>query len=402
MITFEDVQTAAGRLSGQIENTPFLPSQTLSELTGAQVWLKFENLQFTGSFKQRGALNKLLCLSAEERSRGVIAVSAGNHAQGVAYHAAQLGIPATVVMPLTTPAVKANRTRAFGARVILSGETFQDAVDLVPALIKAQGLTLVHPYDDPHVIAGQGTVGLEMITAQPQLDALLIAVGGGGLISGCAVAVKHTRPDIEIVGVQSELYASMAQVTGRGPPGVRGGASIAEGIAVREPGWLTREYVRRWVDDFVVVREQRIEEAVALLLQIEKTLCEGAGAAGLAALLSSPGRFEGKRVGLILSGGNIDNRLLVAILQRQLVREGRLLHVRVVLPDQAGSLGRACSEIGQLGGNINAVLHDRTYVPIDAKSARVEFEIEVTEAPVGERILARLNELALSAEMIGQ
>ncbi|MBU6187960.1 MAG: threonine ammonia-lyase [Betaproteobacteria bacterium] len=396
LITFADINAAAERIAGQVDRTPFLRSATLSEVTGADLWLKFENLQFTASFKQRGALNRLLGLTEDERARGVIAVSAGNHAQGIAYHAGKLGIPATIVMPTSTPAIKANRTRDFGAEVILTGRDFAEATAAIPALVEERGLTLIHPYDDDVVIAGQGTVGLEMLTDQPDLDVLVVAIGGGGLISGISVAARGLAPGIEIVGVQSERFPGMAHHFGHWPEPARPGVSIAEGIAVIEPGQRTRDYVGTHVDRIEVVSEALIENAIALLLQIEKTLVEGAGAAGLAAVLAQPERYRGRKVGLVLCGGNIDNRLLTAILQRQLAREGRLIRLRADLSDQAGALALVCAEIGALSGNINAVTHDRAFGEIAARSARVEFEIEVPEPEAAERILARLGELGLN------
>ena len=395
MITLGDVERAAQRIEGQVVRTPFLPSTTLSEITGANIWLKFENLQYTGSFKQRGALNKLLSLSPAERARGVIAVSAGNHAQGVAYHASQLGIPATIVMPLSTPAVKVTRTRAFGAEVILEGESLQQAAIAMQRIIEQRGLTLVHPYDDAAIIAGQGTVALEMLDTGQHMDAVVVSIGGGGLIAGMAVAFQGRDRSTEVVGVQSDRYPTMAKAVGQWSGGVPGGASMAEGIAVQDPGTLTLKVVRELVAHICVVPEARIEQAVALLLQIEKTLCEGAGAAGLAAVLAEPERFNGRRVGLVLCGGNIDNRLLVTILQRQLVREGRLLRFTVGLADRAGALGVLCTEIGKLGGNINTVTHDRTFLAADAKSVQVELEVEVVDAESGSRILSHLQSLGL-------
>ena len=398
LLKLADIEAAASAICGRIDNSPFLLSETLSELTGAQLWLKFENLQFTGSFKQRGALNKLLSLNAEQRARGVIAVSAGNHAQGVAYHAGQLKIPATIIMPVGTPAVKAQRTAQFGAEVVFAGADFAEASAALPAIMQARGLTLVHPFDDDLVIAGQGTVGLEMLREQPDLDVIVVSVGGGGLISGVAVAARAISPQTEIIGVESARYPSMAAHLGLWPHPASGGSSIAEGIAVASPGIRTAQHAKALVSDIIVVDEGTIETSIALLLQIEKTLCEGAGAAGLAAVLAQPKRFEGRKVGLILCGGNIDNRLLTAILQRQLVRDDRLFRLRVQLHDQAGTLGQLCTEIGLSGGNINSVVHDRTFLANDAKSARVELEIEVADPLIRIAITRRLETLGFHIE----
>lgn len=398
LITIDDVRAAARAIHRKVDNTPFLHSQTLSELTGADIWLKFENLQFTGSFKQRGALNKLLSLTEKQRGKGVITVSAGNHAQGVAYHAGQLGIPATIVMPVSTPSVKAQRTAKFGAEVLLIGANFAEASAEIPRLIEERGLTLVHPFDDDLVMAGQGTVALEMLGIRPDLDVLVVAIGGGGLIAGVATVARALHPGLEVIGVQSDRYPSMAKHIGKWDGDVPGGASIAEGIAVAVPGDRTRRHVAGLIDDIVVVPEHRIETAIALLLQIEKTLCEGAGAAGLAAVLADPERFRGKRVGLILCGGNIDNRLLGAILQRQMVRDERLFKLCIQLADQQGQLGVLCTEIGLAGGNINTVVHDRTFLVNDAKSARVELEVEVADAAMRPLIERRLTELGFVLE----
>lgn len=398
LITIDDVRAAARAIHGKIDNTPFLHSQTLSELTGADIWLKFENLQFTGSFKQRGALNKLLSLLPEQRAKGVITVSAGNHAQGVAYHAGQLGIPATIVMPVSTPSVKAQRTAKLGAEVLLIGANFAEASAEIPRLIAERGLTLVHPFDDDLVMAGQGTVALEMLGARSDLDTLVVAVGGGGLIAGVATVARALHPGLEVIGVQSDRFPSMAKHIGKWDKEVPGGASIAEGIAVAVPGERTRRHVAALIDDIIVVPEHRIETAIALLLQIEKTLCEGAGAAGLAAVLADSERFRGKRVGLILCGGNIDNRLLGAILQRQMVRDERLFKLCIQLADQQGQLGVLCTEIGLAGGNINTVVHDRTFLVNDAKSARVELEVEVADPAMRAVIETRLAALGFILE----
>ncbi len=392
-VAFEDVEEAARRQQGRILDTPFLASDTLSRITGARIWIKFENLQYTGSFKERGALNKLLRLSEVERSRGVVAASAGNHAQGLAFHASRLGIPATIVMPTTTPTVKVQRTRDFGAEVILAGREFQNAAEHALSLVESRGLTLVHPYDDPDIVAGQGTLALEIARTGVELDTLIVPIGGGGLLAGIGVVMQRLRPTLRLVGVQSEWYAAAARGLGFWSGPHVSDASVAEGIAVARPGTLTMELMRRFVSHVCVVPESRIEESMALLLQIEKTLSEGAGAAGLAAVLHEPDRFRGQRVGIVICGGNVDNRTLISVLQRQLVREGRLLRLTVPVTDQAGALARICGAIGELGGNINSVTHDRTFLPSGPKSAEIDIEVEVPDAAAGARILARLEEI---------
>lgn len=401
LLSLADVEVAATRLAGHVSQTPLLLSETLSRISGAEIWLKFENLQFTGSFKQRGALNTLLSLSDDERRRGVIAVSAGNHAQGVAYHAAKLGVHATIVMPLGTPTIKAARTRALGAEVVLEGADFAQASAALTRLASERGATVLHPFDDDRVIAGQGTVGLEMLREKPNLDSIVVPVGGGGLIAGVAVAARGLGLPTEIIGVESELYPSMAVATGRWQGTARGGPTIAEGIAVAAPGVRTREHVLALVNDVLVVDEARVETALSLLLQIEKTLVEGAGAAGMAAVLAYPERFRGCRVGLILSGGNVDNRLLTAILRRQQVRDGTLFKLCVQLPDRTGMLGELCAEIGRMGGNIDTVQHDRSFLGNDAKSARVELEVELADASLRHPLEDRLSTLGFIVERAG-
>ncbi|HTH10500.1 MAG TPA: threonine ammonia-lyase, partial [Acidovorax sp.] len=344
MLTLQDIRDAATRLQGQVLDTPCVESKTLSQIVGAQVFLKFENLQFTASFKERGACNRLALLSDEERARGVVAMSAGNHAQGVAYHAQRLGLRAVIVMPRFTPGVKVERTRGFGAEVVLHGDTLEEARAHAYALADAQGLTFVHPYDDEAIAAGQGTAALEMLAAQPDLDVLVIAIGGGGLIAGMATAAKAIKPGIEIVGVQASRFPSMVNAL-RGTKHPQGTSTIAEGIAVGTPGKITQEVVKRLVDDLLLVDEGDIEQAVLMLLEIEKTLVEGAGAAGLAALVRHPERFRGKRVGLVLSGGNIDPLLLAAIIERGMVRSGRLARIKVSARDVPGVLARITATV---------------------------------------------------------
>lgn len=352
-----------------------LHSRTLSRLTGAEVWLKFENLQFTASFKERGALNRLLALTAAERGRGVIAMSAGNHAQGVAFHAARLGVRAVIVMPRGTPNSKVSATRVHGAEVVLEGDTLADAAAHARDRQARDQLVFIHPYDDPAVIAGQGTVALEMLEQAPGLDALLVPVGGGGLVSGMACAAKALRPDIEVWGVESKAYCAMHQKLA-GLPVEVGGDTIAEGLAVRDVGELTLAMTRSLANGILLVEEEAIERAIVALVEIEKTVAEGAGAAGLAALMAHAARFAGRRVGIPLCGGNIDSRLLAAVLMRGLVRDGRLVRLRVNLPDVAGSLAKVATLIGEAGGNIIEVQHQRVFDAASAKSAEVEFMIE--------------------------
>ncbi len=372
MVDFHDIQEAAASIRGRAIATPCTFSPNLSELSGAEVYLKFENLQFTGSFKERGALVKLLSLSDVQREQGVIAMSAGNHAQAVAYHAQQLGIRAVIVMPRFTPNVKVERTRSFGAEVILHGETLDEASDLTQQLLQEQGLYLLHPYDDAHIMAGQGTIALEMLTQHPDLEVLIVPVGGGGLISGNAIAARGLKPDISIVGVQTVQFPSMRQALA-GETIQCGTSTIAEGIAVKQPGRLTSAVVREMVDDIVLVEEDEIEEAVQLLLGLEKTVVEGAGAAGLAALLVHRERFGGRKVGMILSGGNIDLIILSSIIQRSLVRSGRLVRLRVEVRDVPGGLASATRLLAEADANIIEVHHQRAFSSLSLQSADVEF-----------------------------
>ncbi len=364
------------RLAGQVLDTPCLESKTLSQIVGARVFLKFENLQFTASFKERGALNKLAAMRERgDAIRGVIAASAGNHAQGVAHHAQRLGLRATIVMPLSTPLVKVERTRGFGAEVVLHGETFDAAREHATMRAERDALTFVHPFDDPLVIAGQGTIGVEMLRAVPELDTLVIAVGGGGLISGIATAARQLKPDVRIVGVQTTRFPAMVNaIQGTNHP--QGTNTIAEGIAVGQPGAITRELVRELVDDLVLVEEGDIEQAIVMLLDIEKTLVEGAGAAGLAALLKEPGRYAGRTVGLVLCGGNIDPLLLASILERGMVRAGRLARIRVAARDSPGVLARITAIVAEAGANIDEVHHQRAFSMLSAQSVEVELVVQ--------------------------
>ena len=374
-LSLQDIRDAAAAISGAVLDTACLLSRTLSEISGAQVHLKFENHQFTASFKERGALNKLLSLDAAQRQAGVIAVSAGNHAQGVAYHAKRLGIPAVIVMPRFTPNVKVEQTRAFGAEVILLGENFDEAKAHALQVMAQRRLTLAHPYDDDKIMAGQGTIALEMLDAQPDLDVLIVPVGGGGMIAGMASAAKAIRPGIEMIGVETVRFPSMyAALKGSKPE--FGSNTIAEGIAVKEPGRLTFEIIRRQVDDIVLVDEGDIEEAMLLLLEIEKTVVEGAGAAGLAGLLRNRARFAGKKVGVVLSGGNIDPLTLADIIERGMVRAGRLTRLQVQLRDLPGSLAKVTAALAEANANIEEVHHERAFTHLPVQSAVVDFVLE--------------------------
>ncbi|HSU21697.1 threonine ammonia-lyase [Comamonadaceae bacterium OTU4NAUVB1] len=375
MIQIQDIERAALRLRGQILATPCVESRTLSDIVGAEVFLKFENLQFTASFKERGACNKLVELTTADPTRGVIAMSAGNHAQGVAYHAQRLGVRALIVMPRFTPGVKIERTRGFGAEVVLHGDTLDAARAHAFELAGREGLAFVHPYDDDDIIAGQGTVALEMLEAVPDLDALVVSVGGGGLIAGMAVAARDRRPDIDIVGVQTTRFPTMVNAV-HGTQHVLGTSTIAEGIAVGTPGERTLAIIRRHVDDLLLVDEGDIEQAVLMLLEIEKTLVEGAGAAGLAALLRHPERFRGKRVGLVLSGGNIDPLLLAAIIERGMVRAGRLARLRVSARDVPGMLARITATVAEAGANIDEVHHQRAFTMLAAQNVEIELVLQ--------------------------
>jgi threonine dehydratase len=377
-VTLPDIEAAAATLAGLVKCTNFAHSRTLSEITSAGVWLKFENLQFTATFKERGALNRLSALSADQRQRGVIAASAGNHAQGVAYHAARLSIPATIYVPVGTPTVKIDNTRRHGATVIEGGTTLEEAAALATTHGRNEQLTFIHPYDDPLIIAGQGTIALEMLATVPDLDVLIVPIGGGGLISGMAVAAKTLKPDIEVIGVQAALYPSMYNLIKQQSLPMRGD-TLAEGIAVKAPGRITSEIVRALVDDIVLVTEQDIEHALSLLLTIEKSVTEGAGAAGLAAVLADPVRFKGRKLGLVLSGGNIDTRLLSGVLTRQLAREGRLSQLRFDIVDRPGQLGEVVAVLSRVGANIVEVAHQRIFTDLPAKAVHLEIVVETRD-----------------------
>jgi threonine dehydratase len=390
-ITLDDIEAARRRIADALTVTPCLHSRTLSELTGAQLYIKFENLQFTASFKERGALNRLLLLSPAECARGVCTMSAGNHGQAVAYHAHRLGIPATIVMPRHTPFVKVEHTRSHGAEVILYGDTLTEASAHAQHVMSQRGLTFVHPYDDRDVMAGQGTVALEMLEAAPELDMLVVPIGGGGLIAGVAVAARALSPGIDIVGVQTSTYPSMPAAL-RGEDAVCRGNTIAEGIAVKSAGVLTREIVRALVHDIVLVSESELECAIALLLNVEKTVAEGAGAAALAAVLSQPERYRGRKVGLILSGGNIDPRLLASVIMRELVREQRIVTLRIPIVDQPGTLAQITHVVGDEGGNILDVFHRRLSMDVPAKSATLELSFEARDTRHAQQVIAALRD----------
>jgi threonine dehydratase len=377
-VTLDDVKRAAEAIKGQVERTPCHHSRTLSQLTGAEVYLKFENLQFTASFKDRGALNKLLSLTPAERNAGVIAMSAGNHAQAVAYHSARLGIPATIVMPETAPFVKVKHTREHGARIVQKGMALSDCEQITNEIAAKEGLVFVHPYDDDTIMAGQGTIGLEMLADFPDLDMIVAPIGGGGLISGIATAAKAMKPAIRIVGVETELYPSMHHVLKGGGP-VTGGQSIADGIAVKNAGLKTREICRRLVDELLLVSEESIERGIALLLSIEKTVAEGAGATAFAALLQHPEKFKGRKVGVVLSGGNIDPRLLANVVMRELQRERRILTIAVDIEDRPGILAKVAAIVGEAGANIIEVAHNRMLTDMPAKGAELRVSMETRD-----------------------
>jgi threonine dehydratase len=397
-VSLQDVRNAASAISGAVLDTACLLSRTLSGVAGAQVYLKFENHQFTASFKERGALNKLLSLDAGQRKAGVITVSAGNHAQGVAYHAKRLGIPAVIVMPRFTPNVKVEQTRAFGAEVILHGENFDEAKTRALQLMAQRRLTLVHPYDDEKIMAGQGTIALEMLEAQPDLDVLIVPVGGGGMIAGMASAAKAVKPGIELIGVETQRFPSMyAALKGSKPE--FGSNTIADGIAVKEPGKLTLEIIRKQVDDIVLVDEGDIEEAMLLLLEIEKTVVEGAGAAGLAGLLRNREQFAGKKVGVVLSGGNIDPLTLADIIERGMVRAGRLTRLQVQLRDLPGSLAKVTAALAEANANIEEVHHERAFSHLPVQSAVVDFVLETRGHEHVRQVIAVLEAAGFKARL---
>ncbi|WP_336981459.1 threonine ammonia-lyase [Altererythrobacter fulvus] len=378
LLTIDDVRAAAKRIEGSVVRTPTTHSKTLSQITGANIWLKFENLQFTAAYKERGALNKLLLLTQEQRDRGVIAASAGNHSQGLSYHGTRLGVPVTIVMPRTTPMVKVIQTEQVGGKVVLEGENYDEAYEYARSMEKQLGLTFVHPFDDPDVAAGQGTVGLEMLADAPEIDTLVVPIGGGGLLSGIGTVAKALNPDIKLYGVQPQLYPSMySRLNGKDLPS--GGDTLAEGIAVKVPGTFTAQVLERLVDEIVLVDEEMLERALALLLQIEKTVVEGAGAAGLAAVLAHPEKFKGRNVGLVLSGGNIDTRLLANVLLRDLARSGRLARLRIFLQDRPGALYKVMHEFDAHHVNILEIYHQRIFTNLPAKGLVTDIECEARD-----------------------
>lgn len=385
-VTLADIEAAAEAIAGAVEETDCDRSRTLSKMFEATVWLKRENLQFTGSFKERGALNRLLALSEAERRKGVIAMSAGNHAQGVAYHANRLEIPTFIVMPEPTPTVKVENTRGHGATVLLKGTQLEESAEFAHSYGQENGLTFVHPYDDPLVIAGQGTVALEMLREAPDLDVLVVPIGGGGLISGIATAAKTLKPDIEVIGVQARLYPSMYNAV-RGEHLPMRGDTLAEGIAVKSPGRITTPIVRKLVDDTLLVSEAQLERAVSLLINIEKTVVEGAGAAGLAAMIASPERFKGRNVGLVVCGGNIDARLLASVLTRELARQGCLTQLTIDIPDRPGQLARVSAAIAEAEANVVEVYHQRVFTDLPAKGAELHVVIETRDRGHLQRVI---------------
>jgi len=389
MVTFADIEAARRTIAGHVLRTPELAAPPLSALTGADVVVKYENLQVTNSFKERGACVKLAALSADERRRGVIAMSAGNHAQAVAYHARRLAIPATIVMPVTTPFVKVKATEALGATVVLDGETLTEAQARAEAIASERNLVWVHPYDDPHIIAGQGTIALEMLETAAELDVLIVPIGGGGLIAGCAIAARAIKPSIEIVGVEGALYPSMWNALHQGNRPC-GGATLAEGIAVKNVGKLTLPVVRALVSDVVLVDETLIERAVNAFLTLQKTMAEGAGAAGLAAMLAEPERFRGRKVGLILCGGNIDPRILATIMVRELERADRIVSFRLTIPDRPGILGQIATRLGEFNANILSVDHHRLFLDVPAKGAKLDVTMETRDAAHADEIFRAL------------
>jgi threonine dehydratase len=399
LLTIDDVRAAAARIEGAVVKTAMDYSRTLSEITGADIWLKFENLQFTAAYKERGALNAMLLLGGEKANRGVIAASAGNHAQGLSYHGKRLGVPVTIVMPRTTPTVKVMQTEAVGGKVVLEGETYDEAYAHARQLEGELGLTFVHPFDDPHVAAGQGTVALEMLEQVPELDMLVVPVGGGGLAAGMATAARAIKPDIGIIGVEAELFPSMYNKL-RHNDLPCGGDTLAEGIAVKEPGHFTSQVLRKLLDDIVLVSEASLETAVSLLLQIEKTVAEGAGAAGLAAVLAHPARFKGRKIGIPITGGNIDTRLLANVLLRDLARSGRLARLRLTLQDRPGALFKVMREFDRHQVNIIEIYHQRIFTHLPAKGLITDIECEARDKDQLDALVGALREKGYAVDQV--
>lgn len=398
-LTLDDVRAAAARIDGQVVRTPTLHSKTLSAITGAEIWLKFENLQFTAAYKERGALNALLHLNEDQRKRGVIAASAGNHAQGLSYHGTRLGVPVTIVMPRTTPTIKITQTESVGGTVVLEGETFDEAYAHARAMERQLGLTFVHPFDHPLVAAGQGTVALEMLADAPEIDTLVVPIGGGGLLTGMGTAARGLNPDIALIGVQARLFPSMYNKLKRQELPC-GGDTLAEGIAVKEPGQFTSAALAGLVDDIVLVEEAQMEQAVSLLLQIEKTVVEGAGAAGIAAVMAYPHMFAGRRIGIVLCGGNIDTRLLANVLLRDLARSGRLGRLRIVLQDRPGALFKVVEEFNRHQVNILEVWHQRIFTSLPAKGLTAEIECEARDKEQIDRLVETLRARGYVVEQV--
>ncbi|HEY7805664.1 MAG TPA: threonine ammonia-lyase [Croceibacterium sp.] len=399
LLTLDDVRAAAQRIAGAVVRTPTMHSKTLSRIAGAEIWLKFENLQFTAAYKERGALNALLLMDETQRKRGVITASAGNHSQGLSYHGTRLEVPVTIVMPKTTPMVKIMQTEQVGGKVVLEGETFDEAYATARSMEKQLGLTFVHPFDDPAVAAGQGTVALEMLEDAPEIETLVVPIGGGGLISGMATVAKALNPDIEVIGVQAQLYPSMYdKIKGAHLP--CGGDTLAEGIAVKEPGEFTAKIIAELVDDILLVSEAELEKAVSLLLQIEKTVVEGAGAAGIAAVMTHKERFVGKKIGLVLCGGNIDTRLLANVLLRDLAREGRLARLRITLQDRPGALYKVMHEFDAHSVNILEIYHQRIFTDLPAKGLVTDIECEARDRQQLEKLIAALRAKGYSVSQV--
>ena len=398
-LTLDDVRVAATRIAGQVVRTPTLHSKTLSAIAGAEIWLKFENLQFTAAYKERGALNALLQLTEEQRARGVITASAGNHAQGLSYHGTRLGVPVTIVMPRTTPTVKIMQTESNGGTVVLEGEIFDEAYAHARAMERQLGLTFVHPFDDPHIAAGQGTVALEMLEDVPEIDILAVPIGGGGLMTGMGTAARGIKPDIGLIGVEALLYPSMFNKLKHNELPC-GGDTLAEGIAVREPGVFTSATLAGLADDILLVDEAQLEQAVSLLLQIEKTVVEGAGAAGLAAVIANPAIFASRNVGVVLTGGNIDTRLLANVLLRDLARSGRLGRLRIVLQDRPGALFKVVEEFNRHQVNILEVWHQRIFTSLPAKGLTAEIECEARDREQIDRLVESLRARGYQVEQV--